>query len=131
VSNNNQNQNRPKFSLPGRPPVPPPPPAAQGQQSSAIDRVREQFADVLETYPLPWVVGPFGDIWVAEDVEQYDPEKEAAQEKHAGPNGTWWRTTESCKLRGRPRLVAEISEVQDMHRDMAALIVIAANAMAR
>lgn len=61
MSNNN---NRPRFSLPGGAPpaplAPPPTPASD-------------FAELLERFPLPWCVGPYGDIWVAADVEEIEP----------------------------------------------------------
>lgn len=120
------NHNKPRLSIPQNPQnLPPPPPVAQGTQKSAADKVRETYADLLDKYPLPWVVGPHGDVWVAADVESFDPQKESSWEKVPGPNGTWWRST--C---ARPRVVAEVSEVERMHPDMAAFIVDAVNLLA-
>lgn len=112
---------KPTLSLPGKAPVPPPPLVGSG----AASIVREQFSDVLERYPAPWVVGPYGDIWVAADVEKFDPETESGAEKIAGPNGSWWRSTVA-----KPRLVMENPE-STAHPDIAALIVAAVNALAK
>jgi len=89
------NQNKQTFSLPGRN-VPPPPAAAPPSDLPALAAAK------LEAFPLPWVVGPHSDIWVAADVEQFDPETETSVEKVRGPNGTFWRST--C---AKPRLVME------------------------
>lgn len=55
-------------------------------------------------YPLPWVVGPFGCIWVAADVEFKD--------------GKWRETCSS------PRLVVDTGEKD---RELAEFIVASAN----
>jgi len=114
--------NRPPLTLPPRAAVPPPPPPV------ANPNIPADFASLIEKYPLPWVVGPRGDVWVAADVEAFDPDKEASVESVRGPNGTFWRTTKRClSTIGRPRLVAETSELEDAHRDTAAFLVFAAN----
>lgn len=121
--------NRPPLTLPPRAAVPPPPPAAQGTQSPNIPA---DFAALVEKYPLPWVVGPRGDIWVAADVRSFDPDTESSTESVRGPNGTFWRTSEQClSTIGRPRLVAETSELEDAHRDTAAFIVWAVNRLVK
>lgn len=115
------NNNRPPLSLPNKAPPPLPP-----------NGLPPQFTALLTRYPLPWVVGPRGDIWVAADVETFNPDKEVSTERVPGPNGTFWRTTEACRLTiGRPRLVAETSEMVDTDRDMSAFIVFVANKLAR
>lgn len=81
-----------------------------------------EFEKLLEEFPLPWCVGPYGDIWVAADVEQYDPEKESNTEKIRGPNGTWWRSTVP-----KPRMVMELPAGQNV----AAFMVWAANKMVK
>ncbi len=58
MSNNN---NRPRFSLP---PLAPPP---------APSTLPADFAELIERFPLPWCVGPYGDIWVAADIKEIDP----------------------------------------------------------
>lgn len=112
-NNHNQKFQRP-LSLPGTVP-PPPAPAA----------LPAEFAELLEKFPLPWCVGPYGDIWVASDVEQYDPEKTAHVEKIAGPNGTWWRTSPTCPV-AKPRMVME----DPADKGVAAFLIWAANKMA-
>lgn len=104
------NQNRPPLRLPSSPPpgVPVAPPSGLPAEAAAL----------LDAFPLPWVVGPHGDIWVSADVEQFDPEKEASTEKIRGPNGTWWRSTGT-----KARLVME----EPGSNGIAALIVYAAN----
>jgi hypothetical protein len=113
MSNHN---NKPRLGMPGSapppPPIPPPPAAA----------LPVDVAAAIETFPLPWCVGPHGDIWVAADVEAFDPAKEAATEKVPGPNGTFWRST--C---ARPRLVME----NPGGLGIAALIVHAVNKLGR
>jgi hypothetical protein len=61
------NNNRPTFRLPGGVPPPPldPPPALPNSETTGND--------VLERFPLPWCVGPYGDIWVAADIEEIEP----------------------------------------------------------
>lgn len=110
----NQNQNKPKLGIP----VAPPPPVAE--EKSAADKIREMHAELLVKFPLPWVVGPYGDVWVAADVEQFNPDVEAGYEKIAGPNGTSWRAT--C---AKPRLVFEPTD-----KGIAALTVDAVNLLA-
>jgi hypothetical protein len=105
----NQNNKRPVFSLPSTPP-PPPPLAAPAATP-----------DFLKDFPLPWVVGPYGDVWVGADVEMFDPEKEAATEKVAGPNGSWWRST--C---AKPRLVFE-TPANTAHKDILPFVVATLN----
>jgi len=107
------NQNKPKLGMPSKD-LPPPPPVA-----SDADKIREKYAELLEKYPPPWVVGPHGDVWVAADVETFDPDKEGGIEKVPGPNGTWWRAT--C---AKPRLVFEPTD-----NGIAALTVDAVNAL--
>lgn len=52
----------PRLSLPGS--VPPPPTSLPAE-----------FTELLEKFPLPWCVGPYGDIWVKADVERVtDPQ---------------------------------------------------------
>jgi hypothetical protein len=112
--------------------VPPPPSNPPGAQGSQTPQLPPRFVALLDKYPLPWVVGPRGDIWVSADVETFDPDKVASHEKVPGPNGTFWRTTKECiSTIGRPRLVAETSEMVDTDRDMSAFIVFAANKLAR
>lgn len=60
-----------------------------------------------DRYPTPWVVGPFGCIWVAADVEFKDGK---------------WRET-----RSNPRLVVDTGEKD---RELAEFIVASANANA-
>jgi len=103
----NPNQNKATLSLSPLPVAPPPTPGAH--------------ADILERFPLPWCVGPYGDIWVAADVETFDPDKEAAIEKIPGPGGTWWRAT--C---AKPRMVME----NPSEKGIAALIVDGVNRLA-
>jgi hypothetical protein len=64
---------------------------------------------ITERYPLPWVVGPFGDIWVAADVEFHDGK---------------WRET-----RPEPRIVVTIGSL-DRDKGLAAFIVEAVNSHA-
>lgn len=65
------NHNKPRFSLPG---TTPPPPLAPPPAPPAVAGIPAEFAALIERYPLPWCVGPYGDIWVAADVELVDPE---------------------------------------------------------
>jgi hypothetical protein len=60
------NHNKPQFRLPGGapPPLTPPP---------VVIAPPSDFAELLERFPLPWCVGPYGDIWVAADVEELEP----------------------------------------------------------
>jgi hypothetical protein len=89
-----------------------------------------RFADVLAKFPTPWVVGPYGDIWCAADVEPFDPETDPGAPKIAGPGGTFWRVTKECyATTGKPRMACEVSNVENMHPNMAALIVAAVNAL--
>lgn len=77
------NFNKPKFTLPP-PPLSPPP-----VTPPTITNIPPDVAALLENFPLPWVVGPFGDIWVAADVEIVDPDV-------VGPRGVVdgkWRAT--------------------------------------
>lgn len=113
------NHSKPQFTLPGKvPPAPlPPPPSAP-----LLDSIPGKFAAMIEQFPLPWVVGPHGDIWVAADVETFDPEKIASVEKIPGPDGTFWRST--C---ARPRLVME----NPADAGIAALMVFAVNKLGR
>ena len=71
-------------------------PAAQTRDKTAVSEL--QFAALIEQFPLPWRVGPYGDIWVAADVEEVDPDV-------VGPfgivDGKWRATT------NKPRLVME------------------------
>lgn len=61
------NHNKPRFTLPSAAPAPlAPPPAAPAS-------LAPEFAELLERFPLPWCVGPYGDIWVAADVEEIEP----------------------------------------------------------
>lgn len=64
------NYNKPKFSLPGAPsaPLAPPPPAA----APAVEARVHVDSEVLRAFPPPWCVGPYGDIWVAADVEEIE-----------------------------------------------------------
>ena len=114
------NHNRPPLSLPRA--VPPPPSNPPSNPPGTPSQLPAAFADLLEQFPLPWVVGPYGDIWVAADVEQYDPEKESNREKIAGPNGSWWRSVSA-----KPRLVME----SPSHQGAAAFMVFAANRLAK
>lgn len=98
---NNQN-NRPRLGLPGAPPPPPLPPPPHPPGAPIVPGIPAEFAGLIEQFPLPWVVGPYGDIWVAADVETFDPEKEMSVEKIPGPDGTFWRAT--C---AKPRHVME------------------------
>lgn len=144
------NPKPPVLSLPSAKKAPPPPPPVAAAPALVVETAPPAarlttlveptepiastplpFADLLDKYPLPWVVGPYGDIWVAADVESYDPETVSGFEKIPGPNGTFWRTTEECRKRGKPRVVAEVSEVPSMHKDMAAFIVAAVNVLAK
>lgn len=112
------NHNKPRFSLPGGAPpplVPPPPPLSPPAAAVALPA---EFAAMIEQFPLPWVVGPYGDIWVDADVEMFDPEKTASTEKIPGPDGTFWRAT--C---ARPRHVME----NPKGASIAALMVFAVN----
>lgn len=103
------------LSLPGNVPPPPPIPGAPPAPSA----ISPEAADLLERFPLPWCVGPYGDVWVAADVEVFDEEQGATTEKIHGANGTFWRAT--C---AKPRLVMENPAAPGM----AALIVAAVNA---
>lgn len=60
------NYNKPKFSLP--PPIVPPPPLG-----GKVPDPFEDFSELLERFPLPWCVGPYGDIWVTADIEEIEP----------------------------------------------------------
>lgn len=118
------NHNRPRMSLPGNaprvpPPVLAPPPVAPPPSAPApAAALPAEFAALIEQFPLPWVVGPYGDIWVAADVEMFDPEKTASVEKIPGPDGTFWRA--AC---AKPRHVMENPKAAGI----AALIVHAVN----
>jgi hypothetical protein len=78
--------------MPGTPPPPPLPPIAPPPVVVPAGLPAGLPADVaalIEQFPLPWCVGPYGDIWVAADVEQVDPDV-------VGPNGVIdgkWRAT--------------------------------------
>jgi hypothetical protein len=112
--------NKSKFTLglprqgaavPPPPPVGAPPEVQQGEQSNPF----VEFPDTLAAYPLPWIVGPYGDVWVAADVEIVDPEKIASVELVDGK----WRAT--C---ARPRRVCEPAD-----KGIAPLIVALANSL--
>jgi hypothetical protein len=76
--------------------------------------------EVLAKYPLPWVIGPYGDVWVAADVEQFDPDREGGVEKIKGPNGTWWRSKVA-----KPR---HVFDAENLPADVTAFIVDTLNA---
>lgn len=118
MSNHN---NRPRLGLPGSAPPPPivPPPPPAPPPAAALPA---EFAVLVELFPLPWCVGPHGDVWVAADVETFDPEQTASVEKIPGPNGTFWRATVA-----KPRLVME----NPGGAGVAALIVYAINKLGR
>jgi hypothetical protein len=81
------NHNKPRFSLSGStppPPLTPPPPPATASSGIPAD-----FAELLERFPLPWCVGPYGDIWVAADVEEVDPAVDGSR----GLIDNKWRAT--------------------------------------
>jgi len=82
------NFSKPTFKLPGGAPPPPPAPPAPPVAAPA-------FAAILEQFPLPWCVGPYGDIWVASDIEIVDPDV-------VGPRGVidgkWRATGDKCRL---------------------------------
>jgi hypothetical protein len=116
MSNHN---NKPRLGMPGSAPPPPPIPPPPAAATIALP---PDFAALIERFPLPWVVGPHGDVWVAADVEPFDPTKEAGPEKVPGPNGTFWRST--C---ARPRLVIE----NPADAGIAAFMVFAVNKLGR
>jgi hypothetical protein len=105
------NQSKPTFRLPGGAPPPPPAPPAPTAPLAA------PAAAILAAFPLPWCVGPFGDIWVAADVEIVDPDV-------VGPRGVVdgkWRATGD-----KARMVME----HPAGEGIAALIVHAVNRLA-
>lgn len=106
------NPNKPTLTLPGAgapppPPVPPPPPA-------------HKFTAILERFPPPWRVGPYGDIWVAADVEPAEPDANGPGVMNDG-KGKWRATGDKA------RLVME----NPTGEDIAALIVHAVNSLAK
>jgi hypothetical protein len=82
------NNNKPTFSLGAKPPAPLPPPPTVSALPAGV-------AELLERFPLPWVVGPYGDIWVAADIEIVDPDV-------VGPrgivDGKWRATGDKARL---------------------------------
>lgn len=94
-------------------------------KNSPIAAIKRDHAELLAKYPPPWVVGPYGDVWVASDVEQFDPDKEGGREKIEGPNGTFWRTNPERLKVGKPRQVFEPTD-----QGIAALTVAAVNLLA-
>lgn len=80
---------KPILRMPNLPPPPPLP---------SVSKVKSAFSDVIAAYPPPWCVGPYGDVWVAVDVEQVDPAQTTTVELVDGK----WRST--C---AKPRRVCE------------------------
>lgn len=115
------NHNKPRFSLPGGAPPPPPAPPAP-PPPAAVAPVAQDIppgvAAILEQFPLPWCVGPYGDIWVAADVEIVDPNVVGF---HGVIDGKWRATGTKA------RLVMEHPAGQGI----AALIVHAVNSLAK
>lgn len=66
------NHNKPQFRLPGSTPGSTPGGAPPAPLSPPPTTLASDFAELLERFPLPWCVGPHGDIWVAADVEEID-----------------------------------------------------------
>lgn len=86
-----------------------------------------QFQTLMQERPLPWIRGPYGDIWCEAGVETYDPDTEAGYSKTAGANGTYWRAVcERDPTAPKPLMVME-NPGEASHKDAADFIVWAVN----
>jgi hypothetical protein len=90
-----------------------------------------QFQTLLQERPLPWIRGPYGDIWCEAGVETYDPDTEAGYSKIPGVGGTYWRATiERDSNAPKPLMVME-NPGEAAHKDAADFIVWAVNRAAK